>query len=357
MPIFGDDQGKTEKPTAQRLAQSRNKGDSPLSREVVQSGVIITSADMLWACGGWLIDAFAAILRRGLSVHETGSVHELPHAYQAIIGAASQVIWPFLVLLITLVFATMVFGYAQIGLKVSREVVGIKFEKLNPVSNWKKVFNLRAIVRTLFAAVKLIVLVTVLWLIVGNRWHTLLHLHEMPFRTAAREMAELALFLLLVVGVVVFAIAIIDVFYQRYSHEQRNMMTKQEVEDERKRSEGDPQIKQRQRKARVEMLSHRMMEAVPKAEVIIINPTHFSVALRYDRQADPAPVVVAKGIDEVALNIRELARENDVPLMEDPPLARALFRATKVGQTIPDKFFQAVAVILSHVYRLKQRTA
>ncbi|MCA8974688.1 MAG: flagellar biosynthesis protein FlhB [Planctomycetes bacterium] len=357
MAMFGDDGGKTEKPTAQRLSETRDKGDTPLSKEVVQGGVMVMAGIMFWACGDWLVDGLAAALRRGLQVNETGSIDQVPHAYQAILGVVGHVVWPLATLLATFVVVTLVFGYGQIGVKISHGVLGIKLDKINPFANWKKLFNAQAIVRTLFAVVKLIVLVTVLWLIVGDRWHALLHLHEIPFRAAARQIFELALLLLLTVGGVVFAIAIGDLFWQRYSFEKRNMMTKQEVDDERKRTEGDPHIKGRQRKARIELLRHRMMEAVPKADVIIVNPTHFSVALRYDRATDPAPIVVAKGVDEVALRIREIAREHDVPLMEDPPLARALFRATKVGTAIPEKFFQAVAVILSHVYRLRQRIA
>jgi flagellar biosynthetic protein FlhB len=186
---------------------------------------------------------------------------------------------------------------------------------------------------------------------------TLLHLHEQPFDAAAREIADLAISVLLWVAAVVTALAAADFFWQRFSFEKRNMMSRQEVEDERKRSEGDPAIKMRQRRARNELLRSRMMADVPKADVVVTNPTHFSVALRYDRKRDAAPVVVAKGMDEIALQIRELAREHGVPLMEDPPLARALFRAVKVGQTVPERFYQAVATVLGHVYRLKNRTA
>jgi flagellar biosynthetic protein FlhB len=357
MALFGDDQGRTEKPTPQRLGETRDKGDSPLSRELVQGGTMLVAGAMLWACGGWLVDSLCAVLRQGLDVADTRAIDELPSAYQAILGAVQQVAWPFLTLLATFVFATLALGYGQIGVRVSRQVLGFKIERINPFTNWKKIFNVQAIVRTLFALLKLLVLAAVLYLIIGDRWLLLLHLHEMPFPAAVREVADLVLLLLLVVGGVVFVLAVGDLFWQRYSFEQRNMMTRQEVDDERKRTEGDPQIKARQRRARVELLRHRMMDAVPKADVIVVNPTHFSVALRYDRKKDPAPVVVAKGVDEIALRIREIAREHDVPLMEDPPLARALFRATKVGQAIPEKFYQAVAVILSHVFRLRQRIA
>jgi flagellar biosynthetic protein FlhB len=155
----------------------------------------------------------------------------------------------------------------------------------------------------------------------------------------------------------VLVLAIADVFYQRFDFTQRNMMTKQEVDDERKRSEGDPMVRSRLRQARAELMRHRMMEAVPKADVIITNPTHYSIALRYQRGKNTAPEVVAKGVDELAMRIRELAKEHDVPLLEDPPLARALYRAVKVGQEVPARFYEAVATVLSHVYRLKNRVA
>ncbi|MFO1076178.1 MAG: flagellar biosynthesis protein FlhB [Planctomycetota bacterium] len=357
MALFGDDQGKTEKPTPTRLNEVRDRGDTPLSRELVQGGVLVVAAVMLWTCGGWLIGAIDALLREGLTVDRDRDVAQIPHAFQLVMHFAATVAPPFLVLLLTLVGTVIAVGYGQIGFRFSNQAVGFKLERLNPFTNWTRIFNAQAIVRTAFAVLKLAVLLTVLWIVVGNRWRTLLHLHEMSFASAAGEIADLTLLLLIWVGVVVAVIAVADLFWQRYSFERRNMMTKQEIEDERKRAEGDPMIKQRQRRARNEIMRHRMMADVPKADVVIVNPTHFSVALRYDRAKDAAPVVVAKGVDEMALKIREIARENDVPLMEDPPLARALFRAVKIGQTIPEKFYQAVAVILGHVYRLKHRTA
>lgn len=358
MALFGDDQGKTEKPTPGRLTEVRNRGDTPLSRELVQGGVLMVAAVMFWWCGGWLLDSLGDVMRRGLQVHVAAQgVDELPVAYREILGAVWRVAAPFGVLVLALVAATLVLGYGQIGVHWSHEVVGFKLEKLNPFTNWKRVFNVQAVVRTAFAALKLAILVGVLWFVLGDRWPALLHLHEQPFAAAAGEIGDLALTLLLWVGAVVFSLSAADLFWQRFHFEQRNMMSRQEVEDERKRAEGDPTMKMRQRRARTELLRHRMMQAVPKADVVITNPTHFAVALRYDRKRDAAPTVVAKGVDEVAMHIRELAKENGVPLMEDPPLARALFRAVKIGHAIPEKFYQAVAAVLSHVYRLKGRTA
>jgi flagellar biosynthesis protein FlhB len=358
MGIFGDDQGKTEKPTPTRLADVRKRGDTPLSRELVQGGVLVVAALAFRWAGGWLVDSLSQLMRHGLDVNlDHHQVDTVPYAYQEILHAIWTIAAPFGTLVMTLVVATLVLGYGQIGVHWSSEVVGWKIEKVNPFTNWKRLFNIQALVRTGFAVVKLSVLLSVLWLMLGHRWQSLLHLHEQEFPAAANEIAGIALSLMLWVGLVVFVISAIDYGYQRFDFEKRNMMTKQEVDDERKRSEGDPTMKQRQRRARNELLRHRMMAAVPKADVIITNPTHFSVALRYDRKRDAAPTVVAKGVDEVAMHIRELAKEHGVPLMEDPPLARALFRTVKVGQTVPEKFYQAVAAVLSHVYRMKGRTA
>lgn len=358
MPLFGDDQGKTEKPTPSRLSEVRNRGDTPMSRELVQSGVLLTAAYSFEYFGAWLVDALTQVMRRGFDVSLTQrSLADVAGACREVLGAVTLVLPPFTMLVTTLVVATLVLGYGQIGVHWSGEVVGFKLEKLNPFTNWKKIFNVQALVRTGFAVLKLAVITGVLWSVMGSRWPELLHLHERPVLQAAGTIGSLVLSLMFWIGAVVFAMSFADLVWQRVQFTTRNMMTKQEIEDERRRSEGDPTMKMRQRRARNELMRQRMMDAVPKADVIVTNPTHFSVALRYDRKRDAAPTVVAKGVDDMAMRIRELAREHGVPLMEDPPLARALFRAVKVGQTIPERFYQAVATVLSHVYRLKGRTA
>ncbi|MEO6594115.1 MAG: EscU/YscU/HrcU family type III secretion system export apparatus switch protein [Planctomycetota bacterium] len=358
MGLFRDDEGKTELATPTRLNEVRNRGDSPLSKELIQGGVLVVAAVMFRWCGGWFIDALGQAMRQGLAVDiDNHRVDQVSGACREILTVLAAVTPPFVVLVSTLVTATLVLGYGQIGVRWSREVIGFKPEKLNPFPNMKRLFSPQSLVRTGFAAIKVAIITGVLWYVLADRWQVLMHLHEIPFGAAAAQIGDLALLLMLWVGAVVFAISAADLFWQRFDFGQRNMMSKQEVEDERKRSEGDPQMKMRQRRARNELLRHRMLAAVPKADVVVTNPTHFSVALRYDRKRDSAPTVVAKGADEVALNIRELAKAHGVPIMEDPPLARALFRAVKVGQAVPEKFYQAIATVLSHVYRLKGRTA
>ena len=358
MALFGDDQGKTEKATPSRLAEVRKRGDTPLSRELVHGGVLLVAAIAFTWTGDWLLASFGELLRHGLTVDlAEHQVSDVTGITREVVRAIATVIVPFVILVLTLVGSTLLIGYGQIGVHWAEDVLAIKFSRLSPLANWQKVFNIQALVKTGFAALQLALLVGVLWLVVGHRIPALMHLHEQELGVAGAEIGSLVLTLLLWVGAFVTVIAAADYFWQRFSFEKRNMMTKQEVEDERKRAEGNPAIKGRQRRARNELMKSRMMTAVPKADVIVTNPTHFSVALRYDRSRDSAPVVVAKGVDEMALQIRTIAKEHGVPLMEDPPLARALYRAVKVGQTVPERFFQAVATVLGHVFRLKQRTA
>ena len=360
MALFRDDQGKTEKPTPGRIDELRKRGETPLSRELTTAGSLLVAAIILRWTGGWLGDSLSNAMRHGLNVdlasHAAGS-GTIHGAVREILGVLSFVAAPVLLLMMVFVVAVLIFGYGQIGIRYSSEAVGIKFEKLNPVSNMKRVFNMQAIVRAAFAAVKLGILGIVLWLVLRTRWSDLLVLSDQSMGTAVGVVVDLAFTVLLWVAVIVMLLAIIDVSYQRFDFQNRNMMSKREVDDERKRSEGDPLMRSRLRQARTELLKHRMMEAVPKADVIITNPTHFSVALRYDRKRNAAPELIAKGMDDVAMRIRELAREHDIPMLEDPPLARALFRAVKVGQEIPARFYEAAATVLSHIYRLKDRVA
>ncbi len=357
---FGDDQGRTEKPTPGRLNEARNRGDTQISRELLTGATLLTAALALRYFGGWLLQSMGAALQFGLtldlSAHPVAS-GDVPGACKEVLTMLALVAAPTSVMLATLLLAAAVAGYAQIGLRFSDEVLQFKLERLNPFTNYKRLFSMQSVVRTAFSLIKLAVLVGVIALVLDSRWADLAKLPDQDFVVGMRIVADLSMTVLLWVASVVFGLAVADVFWQRFDFEKRNMMTRQEVEDERKRGEGDPMVKNRLRQARAELMRHRMMQAVPKADVVITNPTHFAVALRYDRKKNAAPEVVAKGVDDMAARIREIARENKVPLMEDPPLARALFRAVKVGQEVPARFFEAVAAVLSHVYRLNNRVA
>ncbi len=325
------------------------------------AGSLLVAVLVLEFLGPWLMDALKELLRWGMDVNPirhhleggevSGVVRELTHAMSILAS-------PYVVLALLFFLATMVFGYGQIGFKIAKQALVFRPEKFNPVTNLGKIFRFSSVFKTIFSAAKLAVLIGVLYIVIANRLDDLARLYELEsFEESVTVILDLALTVFFWIAVVVLVISIGDILWQRYDHNKGLMMTKQEVEDERKRTDGDPFIKNRLRQARMKLMQQRMMEAVPKADVVITNPTHYSVALKYDRGNQAAPEVVAKGLDDLALRIREIAKEHNVALMEDPPLARALHRAVDVGQQIPVKFFQAIATVLSHVYQMKDRVA
>lgn len=359
--MFKDDEGKTEKPTPERRNKARNKGQTCISKEFTMAGTLLIAVLALEYLGGWLVDGLQACVRYGMNVNLSehildgdGKLNFLAEGWTFFKLVAA----PYAVLILIVVAATMLSGYCQIGFKIAREAMKFKPEKLNPVTNIKQVIQLESLAKVAFSLFKLVVLGSVLYFVLAGEWRNIGDMHEhTQFSESVAYIMSLALRVFFWVAFIVLVMAIVDIAWQRYRHTKSLMMSKQEVEDERKRADGDPMIKGRLRNARMALMKQRMMDAVPEADVVITNPTHFSVALKYDREKDHAPVVVAKGLDEVALKIRELAKENEVPLMEDPPLARALYRAVEIGSAIPERFFSAVATILGHVYRLKERVA
>ncbi len=370
MGLFTDDTGKTEKPTPTKLGEAANKGNVPMSKEFVTAGTLLIVSLVLMTTGHWLIDALKSALEYGLTVdseiHPIMGLDIIRNSGEvSLVSAREELLRPFEIILIPFVWiigiavlATLLTGYGQIGFKFRKEALKIRISKLNPVNNLNRLFSMSSVVRTVVSALKLAVLGSVLYIVLQYRMPMFAQMYASDeFAESIGFIAETAFIILIWISIIVLIIASIDIAYQRYDHIKKLMMTKQEVDDERKRSEGDPAVKARLRAAALAIMRQRMMESIPKADVIITNPTHYSVALRYNRMKDPAPRVVAKGVDDLALKIREIAEENDVPLMEDPPLARALYRAVKVEQEIPEKFYKAVATVLSHVFRLKGQVA
>jgi flagellar biosynthetic protein FlhB len=360
MALLRDDAGRTEKPTPFRLAEARDKGHVPLSRELVMSGTLIVGVLAVEHLGAWLLDAFRTILVHGLDVKVAteDALGTQPGLLREVFAALVRVAAPFLAIGAICLLAIAAFGYGQIGFRWSPQALRWRFERLDPVANLGRLFSLQSLARTALSLAKLLVLGGVLWLVLRSRWAHLATLHAYEdVGISLGLIAEMALAVLFWIAVTVLLISLGDVAWQRFDYQRSLMMTKQEVEDERKRAEGDPMVRTRLKQARFELMRQRMMAALPKADVVITNPTHFSVALKYDRARHAAPEVVAKGADELALRIREVAKAAGVPLLEDPPLARALFRAVKVGQQVPPKFYAAVAAVLGTVYRLRGRVA
>ena len=356
MALFKDDAGKTEKATPGRLREARDKGQVQISREFTMAGSLLIAVLAVQYLGFWLTGAFREVIARSMALRFDDSSVE---GVQAEIMEVVRIIMPpFTALLLIFMMATALFGYGQIGFKLSKEALVFKLERLNPVMNLGKLLKFSSVMKAIMSFFKLIVLGSVLYFVLRTRWADLAMMHShRNVEFSANLIADLAFSVFFWIAIVVLLLSMIDVAWQRFDFQKNLMMTKQEVDDERKRTDGDPLIKSRLRSLRTEFMRQRMMESVPKADVIITNPTHYSVALRYDRRKHAAPEVVAKGVEHMALRIREIAREHSVPMMEDPPLARALYRAVKVGTEVPPKFYKAMASVLGHVFRLKGQVA
>ncbi len=345
------DEEKTEKATPKRKAEAREKGQVARSQDFSMAVLMMATAALLTIQGPRVAALLLSNMREflgGLPARNFG----IPEAVGLLKKSAvlvGLVVGP---LAAGVMITALLAGVVQVGFKFTPKALEFNPDKFNPVSGMKRIFNVRGIMRMLFSAAKLAVMALVLWLTLRGKFGVLLNLSRVDIPVAAAVMLDSVLRLLWVVASVLMVLGIGDLVYQKWQHARDLRMTKQEVKDEQKNAEGDPLIKGRIRQAQKRMARMRMMQEVPKADVVITNPTHAAVALRYDQEVMAAPRVVAKGWNETALRIREIAGENGVPIYEDPPLARGLCRAVDVGDEVPVKFYQAVAAVLSHVYRM-----
>lgn len=241
----------------------------------------------------------------------------------------------------------------QFGFLLTGDPLKMKISKLNPIKGFKQIFSAKTLVEFLKSVLKLLIIGVLVYSTISSQWERILVLASLPVQQIFSFTAGMTIQLGIKIGAVLTALALADYFYQRYEHSKSLRMSKQDIKDEYKKSEGDPLIKGKIRERQRRMALQRMMQEVPKADVIITNPTHFAIALKYDATKMEAPRIIAKGMDHVALRIREIAKENGVITMENKPLARALYERAEIGDVIPPDLFQAVAEVLAYVYKLK----
>ena len=353
---MADSSEKTEDPTGKRIQDARSKGQIARSRELSTTLVLVASSLMLLLFGSFIAEALFAISGRmfTLSRDET---YDPTHMFSAWGVAITEVSTPVL----SFMFVSMIAGiYGSIalgGYNFTWYSAAPRFTKLNPLSGLKRMFGINGLVELLKAFAKFFVIGAMALISLSLFQDEALHLDQEIYPLNifhALDMIEWAFFLL-TLGMV--PIALFDVPYQSYKHNEQMKMTKQEVKDERKNSEGDPQVKGRIRKLQYQAAARRMMQEVPKADVVVTNPTHYSVALKYDEHGVRAPVVIAKGADELAMHIRKIATAHDVPLIPSPMLTRAIYYTTEVDEEIPHKLFMAVAQVLAYVFQLKKYKA
>lgn len=348
---------RTEKATPKRREDARKKGQVARRPEVAAIGAFLAALLMLRVSGNDLLHRSAQLFSSaGASV-----VSREPLTIEAVHGMLIQASATLALLSLPVIAASLAAGlvgnFAQGGLTLAPEAFKPKVERFNPVANVKKTFGSNAPVELLKNFLKLGGLVAACYGVLGRAIRDAPLLIGAPSAKTLSAMGSLIYDLGLRAGGVLFLVAALDYGYGLYKHEKSLRMTKQELKDEYKKQEGDPLTKHQRRRIARARSQRRIVTEVPRADLVITNPTHFAVALRYDRELDAAPIVVAKGADLMAKTIREIAKAHKVPIVENPPLARSLYKSVEAGQMIPAELFRAVAELLAHVYRQRERAA
>ncbi len=347
------DQEKTEAATPRRLEEARKKGQVPRSRELNVLASLLVSGCALLVLGPMMIEGIRKMLVRGLSFD-----HNL--AYDAF--AMSEELWAAAIatMLLLAPFFLLMCGVSLLsplalgGWLFSTDMAMPKFSRINPASGLMRMFSVKSLVELGKAIAKFLLVAVVVVMILSNILQDIITLPLLELDISLKHMASLLILSFLGFSIVLLVVVMIDVPYQIWDHQKQIRMTKQEIREEMKESEGRPEVKMAIRAKQQEISQRRMMEEVPKADVIITNPTHYAVALKYDQSGSGAPIVIAKGKDLIAAKIREIAKENKIVIFSAPPLARALYRSTDLNQQIPENLFVAVAQVLAYIFQLRQ---
>jgi flagellar biosynthesis protein FlhB len=346
-----NEQEKTEQPTSKKSGEARNKGQVAHSREIPSVLVLVGSLAVFALGGSWMFSKLTVII-----THLFRSSTLMNWSVQGITLFGWQLFGQVMQLLAPLFLVIMLFGVAgnisQVGFLFTFEPLTPKFSKFNPISGLQRLFALRSTVELIKSLMKLCIVGWVAYIAVKKEMATFPMLLQSEVYQILAFTAHVALRIIMITSIVLILLAGLDFLYQRWQHNKDLRMTKQEVKDEHKQAEGDPAVKARIRAAQRQMARRRMMEAVPKATVVITNPTHLAVALKFESDYQ-APVVIAKGAGFLAEKIRSIAKQHDIPIVEQKPLAQALYKSVEIGQFIPAELYRAVAEVLAYVYRLK----
>ena len=348
-----DKESKTEDPTSKRLSDARGKGQVANSKEVATAFLFLASTGIFYFQGQNLWFALQTKMRFFLSGHINDDLTEAGFVLllRDLVVSIFLDLAPFFLIFVAMAVLASVI---QNGFFLTFEPLKPNFSKINPISGLKRLFSVRSLVELVKAVLKITVISLAVYLALRDSAEQTLLLSRTSMENVVHALGEDALTVMLLVTLIFIVIALMDLLYQRFEHTKGLRMTKQEVKDEQKQMEGDPMVKGRIRQIQREMAQRRMMEEVPKADVVITNPTHFAVALLYKQGEMRAPMLTAKGRGEVAARIRGLAKDSGVPLVENPPLARVLFRDVELGGLIPPDLFKAVAEVLAYVYGLRR---
>jgi flagellar biosynthetic protein FlhB len=351
---FTDDSQKTEEPSQKKLEDARRRGQVVLSREVNTWVMLLAGAIIISMLGPYTLSHMKDTLTFFLA-----NAHHIPtdpkglqQTVEMLFGEIGM-LW---LLPLLIVFVAAIAGpFLQIGPLFSAETLKPSLSKISPIKGFGRLFSLRSLMEFVKGVLKISVIAAVSVAVLWPAFPTIERFIYFDFSEMLHEFDMLLLQLLAAVIAVLTIIAVLDYMYQRHDFMKKMRMSRQELKEEYKQAEGDPQIKARLRELRETRARQRMMAAVPEADVVITNPDHYAVALKYDPANMNAPVMLAKGVDDVAQRIKEIAKESKVPIVENPPLARALHGGMDIGETIPAEQYKAVAEVISYVFKLKNK--
>lgn len=358
LQFFGKDGNggeKTEEATGKKLSDARDNGQTAKSIEIVTALMLIGLFLLLKFYVGKMGSMFLEVFRGGIYMisNVVGDEFTLNTAQTIInfgMGKILAIAFPVFLVSVLIAFITNLY---QVKWKITTKPLQPKFSKFNPISGMKRLFSKEKLMELLKSILKIGVIVYVVYDALKDRWNLLMNLYDINLNQAIGLIGEIVIDLGLKISYMFLAIALIDVFYQKRKFREDMKMTKQEVKDEYKNSEGDPQIKGQIKQRMMQASQRRMMQSLPQADVVITNPTHLAVAIKYDKERAEAPIVLAKGADYLAGKIKEIANENQIEIVENKPLARMLYYNVDIDQEIPPELYQMVAEVLAYVYGLK----
>ena len=348
-----DGQERTEDATAKRLQQAKDKGQVARSKELASVSVLVCGSVALMWFGEDVAKALFSIMERFFSISRE-EIYDTNKLLEIVGGALIALVFPVFLILATLFVAALLGAAGLGGISFSAEAAMPKPSKMNPMSGIKRMFGMQSWVELLKSILKVSLVGGTAFYLIDKSKADLFQLSLDTYPANIFHSLDILLNFILLISCTLLIVVAIDIPFQIWQHANQLKMTKQEIKDEYKETEGKPEVKGRIRMLQREMTQRRMMADVPSADVIVTNPEHYSVALRYDQSKDSAPIVVAKGVDHIAMKIREIAREHNIDILPAPPLARALYHSTELEQQIPDGLFAAVAQILAYIFQMKQ---
>lgn len=352
--MAGSDSGeKTEQPTGKKLSDARKKGQIARSKELGTMFVLIGSASAMMLVGSSLVDALVSMMTRLFSFSREEAL-DLNALFSVVGSSVSLIITPMLWIFAIIAVAAFIGNTLLGGLSFSWEAMSPKPSKMSPLAGFKRMFGTQSYVELVKSILKFFVVFFVAYLLLSSLFDQILGLsrESVPINFVHAVQLLLGMFTVLTISLII--IAVIDAPYQVWNHTKQLKMTKQEIKDEHKTAEGSPENKGRIKRTQYEMSQRRMMSDVAKSDVIITNPSHYSIALQYDAEVGGAPVLLAKGIDEMAIHIRTIAKEHGIEIVQSPALARSLYYTAEIGDDIPEELFAAVAQVLAFIFQLNE---